>query len=135
MNAALATHRRGNHVGVPSVCTSVVHPNDRAVEDEVTALTGVSAEGTLESSRTFSSSEARPHALFTSIAISLGTWVSAKIKAKIWQNEYVDFGANERLSLSLTQGTSILLQPLLTLEPVQSSKKGAKHFTIIGHGI
>ena len=130
VNAALTTHRSGNNVGVPSVSTPVVHPNDRAVEDEVTALTGISAEGTLESSRTFSASEARPHALFTSIAISLGTRVSAKIKAKIWQNEYVDFGAllasgppNERLSLSLTQGTSSPSQPLLTLEPVQSSKK------------
>lgn len=130
VNAALTTHRSGNNVGVPSVSTPVVHPNDRAVEDEVTALTGISAEGTLESSRTFSASEARPHALFSSIAISLGTRVSAKIKAKIWQNEYVDFGAllasgppNERLSLSLTQGTSSPSQPLLTLEPVQSSKK------------
>ena len=56
--------------------------------------------------------------------------MSAKIKAKIWQNEYVDFGAlfasgppNERVSLSLTQGNSIPSQPLLTLEPIQSSKK------------
>ena len=141
VNATLATHRSGNNVGVPSVSTPVVHLNDRAVEDEVTALPGVPAEGTLESSCTFSVSVARPHALFTSIAISLGTWVSAKIKAKIWQNEYVDFGAllasgpsNERPSLSLTQGTSIPSQPLLTLKPVQSSKKGAKHFTM-GHGI
>ena len=44
VNAALATHRSGNTVGVPSVSTPVVHPNDRAVKDEVTALTGVSAE-------------------------------------------------------------------------------------------
>ena len=56
--------------------------------------------------------------------------MSAKIKGKIWQNEYVDFGAllasgppNERLSLSVTQGNSIPSQPLLTLEPIQSSKK------------
>ena len=93
MNAALATHRSRNTVGVPSVSTPIVHPNDRAVEDEVTALTGVSAEGTLESSRTFSTSEARPRAFFTSIAIPLGTRVSAKIITKIWQNEYVDFRA------------------------------------------
>ena len=82
MNAALATHRSGNNVGVPSVSTPVVHPNDRAVEDEVTALTGVSAEGTLESSRTFPASEARLHALFTSIAISLGTRVRLKLRLK-----------------------------------------------------
>lgn len=44
VNAALTTHRSGNNVGVPSVSTPVVHPNDRAVEDEVTALTGISAE-------------------------------------------------------------------------------------------
>ena len=130
VNAALATHPSGHNVRVPSVSTPIVHPNDRAVEDEVTVLTGVSAEGTLESSRTFSAYEAQPHTLFTSIAISLGTWVSAKIKAKIWQNKYVDFGAllasgppNKRLSLSLTQGTSIPSQPLRALEPVQSYKK------------
>ncbi|XP_074615220.1 uncharacterized protein LOC141874742 [Acropora palmata] len=45
VNAALTTHRSGNNVGVPSVSMPVVHPNDRAVEDEVTALTGISAEG------------------------------------------------------------------------------------------
>ena len=131
VNTALATPRSNNAVRVPSISfTSSFHPNDRAMEDEVTAITGVSAEGTLESSRTFSVSKDRPHALFTSIAISLGSRVSAKIKAKYWQNECVDFGAllapgppNERLSLSLTQGNSIPSQPLLTLEPIQSSKK------------
>ena len=131
VNAALATPRSSNAVRIPSVSsTPIVYPNDRAVEDEVIAITWVSAEGTLKSSRTFSASEDRPHALFTSIAISLGSRVSAKIKAKIWQNEYVDFGAllasgppNEKLSLSLTRGNSIPSQPLLTLEPIQSSKK------------
>ena len=114
----------------PVSSTSIVPPNDHAVEDEVTAIIGVSAEGTLESSRTFSTSEDRPHALFTSNAISLGSHVSAKIKAKIWQNKYVEFGAslasgplNERLSLSLMQGNSIPSQPLLILEPIQSSIK------------
>ena len=54
VNAALATPRSSNAIRFPSVSsTSIVHPNDRAVEDEVTAINGVSAEGTLKSSRTF----------------------------------------------------------------------------------
>ena len=68
VNAALATPRSSNAVGVPSVSsTSIVHPNDRAVEDEITAFTGLSAEGTLESSCTFSASEDRPHALLPAL--------------------------------------------------------------------
>ena len=88
-----------------------MHPNDQAVDHEVTAVTGV--PGTLESC-TLSRTEDGPRQLFTSIAISLGSLVSAKIKAKIWQNEYVDFGAlldlgppTEKLALSLSPGNTI----------------------------
>ena len=85
-------------------------PNDQAVEDEVTALTGVS--GTLESC-TMSGTEDGPRQLFTSIAISLGSRVSAKIKAKIWQNKYVDLRAllgvgpqTEKFALSPSPGNT-----------------------------
>ena len=91
VNTALANRRSStNDELTPVPSTSIVHPNDQAVDDEVTALTGVS--GTLES-RTMPGTEDGPRQSFTSIAISLGSRVSAKIKAKIWQNEYVDFGA------------------------------------------
>ena len=104
-----------------------MQPNDQAVDHEVTALTAVS--GTLESC-TLSGTEDGPHQLFTSIAISLGSCVSAKIKAKIWQNEYVDFGAllgvgppTEKFALSRSPGNTISSQNRLHLEHVQSSKK------------
>ena len=85
VNAAVANRRSSNNdelTPVPS--TSIVHPNDQTVDDEVTALTGVS--GTLESFCTLSGIADRPRQLFTSIVISLVSRVSAKIKAKIWQN-------------------------------------------------
>ena len=128
VNAALANRRSStNDELTPVPSTSIVHPNDQAVDDEVTALTGVS--GTLESC-TLSGTEDGPRQLFTSIAISLGSRVSAKIKAKIWQNEYVDFGAllgvgppTDKFALSLSPGNTISSQNRLHLEPVQSSKK------------
>ena len=102
-----------------------MHPNDQAVDDEVTALTGVS--GTLESC-TLSGTENGPRQSLTSIAISLGSCVSAKIKAKIWKNEYVDFGvlfgvgpSTEKFALSHSPGKTISSQNRLHLEPVQSS--------------
>ena len=109
VNAALANRRSStNDELTPAPSTSIVHPNDQAVEDKVTALTGVS--GTLESC-TMSGTEDGPRQLFTSIAISLGSRVSAEIKAKIWQNKYVDFRAllgvgppTEKFALSLSPG-------------------------------
>ena len=128
VNAALANRRSStNDELTPAPSSSIVHPNDQAVEDEVTALTGVS--GTLESC-TMSGTEDGPRQLFTSIAISLGSRVSAKIKAKIWQNKYVDLRAllgvgppTEKFALSLSPGNTISSQNRLHLEPVQSSKK------------
>ena len=56
--------------------------------------------------------------------------MNANIKAKIWQNEYVDFGTllgvgppTEKFALSLSPGNTISSQNRLHLEPVQSSKK------------
>ena len=124
VNAALANRCSStNDELTPVPSTSIVHPNDQAVDDEVTALTGVS--GTLESC-TLSGTEDGPRQLFASIAVSLGSRVSAKIKAKIWQNEYMDFGAllalGPRLKSSHSHSRRGILFPL-HLEPVQSSKK------------
>ena len=69
----------------------------------------------------------QPSSRFESIAVPLGSRVPSKTKAKIWANEYVDFGAllatnpqQEKFSLALDPSTS---QAKLTLEPVQPTKK------------
>ncbi|KAK3717505.1 hypothetical protein QZH41_005457 [Actinostola sp. cb2023] len=62
---------------------------------------------------------------------SLGSRVSARLKAKIWAEEYVDFGAllsippqSEKYSLSLARPSgSSLCTPQLTLEPCHQPKK------------
>ena len=67
---------------------------------------------------------------FTSVAVTLGSRVSSKLKSKIWANEYIDFGAllsisptTDKYSLSLKPSASSSNQPYLTLEPFQPSKK------------
>lgn len=70
--------------------------------------------------------------LFQSIAVPLGSRVSAKLKSKIWADEFVDFGSlldtspnRDKYSLSFTapNGSATAKTPQLTLEPVQSNKK------------
>ena len=65
-----------------------------SVEDEVQAITednrlpgigGVPANARL--------GEPQPQQTFTSIAVALSSRVSARLKSKIWANEYIDFGA------------------------------------------
>ena len=75
--------------------------------------------------------EPQPQQIFTSIAVGLPARVSAKLKAKIWANEYVDFGAllssspqNEgKYSLSMTPSAGPQCSPQFTLEPSQSNKR------------
>lgn len=103
-----------------------------SVEDEVQAITednslsgigGVPANARL--------GEPQPQQIFTSIAVALSSRVSAKLKSKIWANEYIDFGAllfsspqNEgKFSLSMTPSTGPQRSPQLTLEPSHSTKK------------
>ncbi|KAK3746729.1 hypothetical protein QZH41_001466 [Actinostola sp. cb2023] len=93
-----------------------------AVDDEVADIRGAGIQ---------SPDETTPHQLFTSIAVSLGSRVSARLKAKIWAEEYVDFGAllsippqSEKYSLSLARPSgSSLCTPQLTLEPCHQPKK------------
>ena len=89
-----------------------------AIQGDITAIT----QGTQPQSS--------PRQPFSSIAIALGSRVNPKLKAKIWGNEYVDFGGllslspnTDRYSLSLTPSSTSSTQPQLTLEPSQPPKK------------
>ena len=103
--------------------TSAVQPTnvvEAAVRDDVSHI----ASG--------SGGEVLPHSpLFHSIAVPLGSRISPKIKAKIWAEEFVDFGSlldpspnPDKYSLSLTAPSSgITKTPQFTFEPVQNPKK------------
>ena len=72
----------------------------------------------------------QPSHPFSSIAVNLGSRVSAKIKAKIWANEYIDFGAllsvappREKFALSMVSSGGAVNQPQLTLEPYIHRKR------------
>ena len=71
-----------------------------------------------------------PKQIFSSVAVSLSSRVSSKVKAKIWSNEYLDFGTllsfspnNQKYSLSLASSDGETTRPQLTLEPSQPVKK------------
>ena len=71
-----------------------------------------------------------PKQIFSSVAVSLSSRVSSKVKAKIWSNEYLDFGTllsfspnNQKYSLSLASSDGETTRPQLTLEPGQLVKK------------
>ena len=71
-----------------------------------------------------------PKQIFSRVAVSLSSRVSSKVKAKIWSNEYLDFGTllsfspnNQKYSLSLASSDGETTRPHLTLEPSQPVKK------------
>ena len=71
-----------------------------------------------------------PKQFFSSVAVSLSSRVSSKVKVKIWSNEYLDFGTllsfspnNQKYSLSLASSDGETTRPHLTLEPSQPVKK------------
>ena len=71
-----------------------------------------------------------PKQFFSSVSVSLSSRVSSKVKAKIWSNEYLDFGTllsfspnNQKYSLSLASSDGETTRPHLTLEPSQPVKK------------
>ena len=71
-----------------------------------------------------------PKQIFSCVAVSLSSRVSSKVKAKIWSNEYLDFGTlllfspnNQKYSLSLASLDGETTRPHLTLEPSQPVKK------------
>ena len=63
---------------IPNTSPSAVPPID-PVEGEIAVISG-------------NDSTSSPRQPFSSIAIALGARVGPKLKAKIWANEYVDFG-------------------------------------------
>ena len=103
------------------VTTEVV---EASVQDEVSVLT----EGTATNSKF----TAQPLSLpanrepFASIAVALGSSVSPKLKAKIWANEFIEFGSlltsspnQHRYSICVMPSSNSSSQPRLTLEPCQ----------------
>ena len=71
-----------------------------------------------------------PKQFFSSVAISLSSRVSSKVKAKIWSTKYLDFGTllsfspnNQKYSLSLVSSDGETTRPHLTLEPSEPAKK------------
>ena len=64
-----------------------------------------------------------PKQIFSSIDVSLSNRVSSKIKAKIWSNEYINFGTllslspnNQKYSITLASTDSESSRPYLTLD-------------------
>ena len=94
---------------------------------DLTQPTGTQGAGPPFSTLNFG--EARRQ-LFTNIGLDLGARFSSKTKAKIWANEYIDFGVllsvappRERYALSMTSSGGVSGQPHLTLEAYHVPKK------------
>ena len=110
----------------PVIPEVVVEAVESSVQDEVSVLTqGTATEFTAQPLSLPSNSEP-----FASIAVALGSRVSPKLRAKIWANEFIEFGAllssspnHDIYSVCLTPSSSSSSQPRLTLEPRQPSKK------------
>ena len=98
-----------------------------AVSSHVSSLTGA---GTRNDSLLLGPDSVQPKQIFTSVSVNLTSRVGSKIKAKIWANEYVKFGALlastpqiDKYALSMTPSTRLSKQPRLTLEPYHATKK------------
>lgn len=103
---------------------------DIAVKQRETSAIVTSNAGTEGLQPIIENSDPKPTQAFTSLAVSLASRVSAKLKAKIWANEYVHFGSllfsspqNEgKYSLSMTASGSSN-HPQVTLEPCHPTKR------------
>ena len=80
-----------------------------AVSSHVSSLAGA---GTRNDSLLLGPDNVQPKQIFTSVSINLSSRVGSKIKAKIWANEYVEFGALlactpqiDKYTLSMTPST------------------------------
>ena len=86
--------------------------------------------GTSNDSRLIGPDNVQRKQIFTSVSVNLSSRVGSKLKAKIWANEYVEFGALlastpqvDKYALSMTPSTAPSKQLRLTLEPYQATKK------------
>ena len=109
----------------PPLTTEVA---EAAVQDDVSVLTEGTATNSLFTAQTLSLPANREP--FASIAVTLGSRVSPKLKAMIWATKFIEFGSlltsspnQDRYSLCLTPSSNPSNQPRLTLEPCQPSKK------------
>ena len=98
-----------------------------AVSNHVSNLTGA---GTRDNSLLLGPDNVQPKQIFTSVSVNLSSRVGSKIKAKIWANEYVEFGALlastlqiSKYALSMTPSTGSSKQPRLTLKPYHTPKR------------
>ena len=108
----------------------------QSVADAVGASLASITQGTLQSSVNRltladpGQGSQAPKQIFSSVAVSLSSRVSSKIKAKIWSNEYINFGTllslsphNQKYSFTVASSDSESSRPHLTLEPSQPAKK------------
>jgi len=103
---------------------------EAAVSDQLALITSPTAGTTKpDSSGAFSTLENSGQIVFSSLALELGEGVTEKIKAKVWANEYLDFGlllsvapSPDRYSISINTSTPSL-GAQLTLEPSKPPKK------------
>ena len=121
--AAILTPRTADGLGC-------IEPAVASATDAIVLDSG-SSEGTGGVPYQAGCSDPQPRQVFTSIAVGLTSRVGAKLKGKIWANEYVDFGSllfssprNEgKYSLSMTPSPGLSTQPQLTLEPSHPTKR------------
>ena len=86
----------------PLASPTTVNPSSGSVDAASTVETATAAEiasiSSLSAGMSISNSNDKPSEVnYTSVAIDLEAHVSAKLKAKIWANEYIDFGGYYRL--------------------------------------
>lgn len=109
-----------------------VNPSPGPVDASATVETATAAEiasiSSLSAGMSISNSNDKPSEVnFTSVAIDLEARVSAKLKAKIWADEYIDFGAllssfpdDDKFILSFNNDGK---SPSLCLEPSKPKPK------------
>ena len=109
-----------------------VNPSPWPVDASATVETATAAEiasiSSLSAGMSISNSNDKPSEVnFTSVAIDLEARVSAKLKAKIWADEYIDFGAllssfpdDDKFILSFNNDGK---SPSLCLEPSKPKPK------------
>ena len=71
----------------------------------------------------------RPGDIFCSMSLPIDAWVTTKLKAKIWANEFINFGQlitvtpmEEKFNISVNTSKDSPGQPTLCLEPLQKGK-------------
>ena len=124
-----------NNSPTPVVTQAPTGLVEQAVDDDVHVITnpqsGIEAVDPLDLVNS-GPYDQRPQVQFTSVSVPLTSRVSSKIKAKIWSNEYINFGSllsdspqqEGKYSLSMTPSVAgSSSQPQLTLEPCHVSKK------------